>query len=107
MNGKLLGKFQLIFDYYNFCTTSTYYEGEICQKIYSAERGIIVEYDGNCSTRVSDIPPPEVFYITWYEQDRDDWQLEVDRIADEIGEEVPVSCNYIPSYELGIGNDDN
>ena len=94
-------------DYYNFCATETYYEGELCQKIYSAERGIIVEYDGNCSTRVSDISPPEVFYLTWYESDRDDWQLEVDRIADEIGEEVPVSCNYIPSYELGIVNDDN
>jgi hypothetical protein len=87
-------------DYYNLCTTETYYEGELCQKIYSAERGIIFEYDGNCITRVSDISPPEVFYITWYEPDRDDWQLEVDRIADEIGEEVPVSCNYIPSYEL-------
>ena len=94
-------------DYYNFCSTSSYCEGELCQKIYSAERGIIFEYDGNCSTRVSDISPPEIFYITWYEPDRDDWQLEVNRIADEIGEEVPVSCNYIPSYELGILEDDN
>ena len=93
-------------DYHNFCMISSYDESEICSKIYSAEKGVIFEYNGNCSTRVSDISPPEETYITWYDGNRDDWQMEVDRIADEIGKEVPASCTYIPSYGAG-GNQIN
>jgi hypothetical protein len=89
-------------DYHNFCVISSYNESEQCAKIYSAEKGVIFENNGNCSTLVSDISPPEENYITWYDGNRDDWQLEVDRIADEIGKEVPASCTYIPSYGIAL-----
>ena len=90
-------------DYHNFCMISSYNESEPCVKIYSAEKGVIFENNGNCSTLVSDISPPEETYITLgYDGNRDDWQLEVDRIADEIGKEVPASCTYIPSYGIAL-----
>ena len=88
-------------DYHNFCVIMIT-NIESCAKIYSAEKGVIIEGDGYCSVLVSDVSPPEEHYFAMSINSRDDWQLEVDRIADEIGKEVPASCTYIPSYGTAL-----
>lgn len=88
-------------DYFSVCSTSAIFGDEHCSKIHPIEGGIILEIEGNCSVSVGDINPPEDYQL-WLSAyaEYNDWQQEVIRIAEELKEEVPSNCNYIPMGPL-------
>ena len=89
-------------DYYEICV-----DGEDCIKVYPFERGMIMEFDGECMTYVSDIdPPPIADYSSedsYFGLERGEWMDEWAEITEEILDEDDAPSCYVDSYESSGG----